>query len=102
MAEQNVIVFVTLTPKPGKEADLENLLKGMCAPSRAEAGCITYNLYRRAQGGSTIHLLECWRDAAALDFHRLTPHYKDFRARLGDLAEGLPSAIPLARVDALS
>jgi quinol monooxygenase YgiN len=102
MSEENVIIFVTLTPKPGKEADLEALLRGMCAPSRAEVGCITYNLYRRAKGGPLVHLLECWRNASALDLHREMPHYKDFRARIGDLVEGPPAPVFLQRIDALS
>jgi quinol monooxygenase YgiN len=101
MSEENVIIFVTLTPKPGKEADLENLLRGMCAPSRAEEGCIAYNLYKKAKGGSTLHLYERWRTVGALDAHRETPHYKDFRARIGDLVEGPPSPVFLQMVDSL-
>ena len=102
MADENVIIFVTLNPKPGKEAELESLLRGMCAPSRAEKGCLAYNLYRKAKDGSSLHLFECWSTAAALDGHRETAHYKDFRARIGGLVEGGPSPVFLRRLDALA
>ena len=61
MPDDNVIIFVTLTPKSGKEADLEELLRGMCGPSRAEGGCITYNLYQKADGGGAFHFFEIWK-----------------------------------------
>jgi quinol monooxygenase YgiN len=102
MSSENVIILVTLTPRPGKEADLEALLRGMCAPSRAEGGCITYNLYKRAGGGSSFHLFECWSSPAALDAHRQTPHSKNFRARVADLSDGPFSPIFLKRVDSVS
>ena len=102
MSNENVIILVTLTPKAGKEAGSKKLLRGMCAPSRAEEGCITYNLYKRAEGGSSLHLFESWRSAAALDAHRATPHSKNFRARVADLADGPFSPIFLKRVDSVS
>lgn len=102
MSDENVILFVTLTPKAGKEAELESLLRGMCAPSRAEGGCVTYNLYRKADGGGAFHFFEIWKTQGDLDEHRETPHYKNFRAKLGDLVESPPSPNFLARVDATS
>ena len=101
MADDNTIIFVTLTPKSGKEADLETLLRGMCEPSRAEAGCITYNLYKKVDGGA-FHFFEIWKTQADLDAHREEPHYKNFREKLGDLVEGPPSPNFLERIDATS
>ena len=71
----------------------------MCAPSRAEAGCVFYNLFTPIDGSGSFHFIECWTDQAALDAHREMPNYKDFRARLGDLMEGPPSAYRLEAVD---
>ncbi len=102
MPGDNTIIFVTLTPKSGKEADLEALLRGMCEPSRAEGGCVTYNLYKKADGGGAFHFFEIWKTQADLDAHRLEPHYKNFREKLGDLVDGPPSPNFLERVDATS
>jgi quinol monooxygenase YgiN len=99
MADDRVFIFVTLTPQAGKETGAEALLRGMCAPSRAEEGCILYNLYAPQDGSNAIHLFECWRDQTALDAHREMPHYKNFREQLGDLMEGPPQARLLNALD---
>ncbi|MBI3127543.1 MAG: antibiotic biosynthesis monooxygenase [Candidatus Tectomicrobia bacterium] len=97
-----VHLFVTLKPRPGREGGLDALLRGMCGPSRAEAGCLRYDLFAPAEGGGARHLIECWRDQAALDAHREELHYKDFRSRVGDLVEGAPAVLFLREVDAAS
>ena len=99
MADDQVFIFASLKPRAGKEAGAETLLRGMCAPSRAEEGCVFYNLYRPRDGSSTFHFFECWRDQAALDAHREMPHYKNFRENLGDLMDGPPEAHFLRAVE---
>ncbi|NEJ82839.1 antibiotic biosynthesis monooxygenase, partial [Rhizobium leguminosarum] len=41
----NVKVYAVLTAKSGKEKELEELLRGMAAPSRTEAGNLRYDLW---------------------------------------------------------
>ena len=98
MADENVIIYATLTPQPGKEAELETLLRGMCAPSRAESGCVVYDLYRSTKNG-TFHFFEIWKTQADIEAHREEPHFKNFRAALGDLTEGPPVPDFLERID---
>ena len=74
MADENVIIYATLTPKAGKETDLETLLRGMCSPSRAESGCIVYDLYRSTKNG-TFHFFEIWKTQADIEAHRDEPHF---------------------------
>lgn len=85
MADERVFLIAWLKPKPGKEDELAQLLGGMCAPSRAEEGCVFYNLFRSADAEGAFHFIECWRTQAALDAHREEAHYKEFRARLPEL-----------------
>jgi len=98
MADENVIIYATLTPKPGREAELEKLLRGMCQPSRAEAGCVMYDLYRSTNHG-TFHFFEIWMTQADIEAHREEPHFRNFRASLGELTEGPPQPNFLERVD---
>jgi len=100
MADARVFLVAWLKPKAGKEADLAELLRGMCAPSRAEAGCVFYNLFEAAGDGGPFHFIECWRDQPALDAHRGTPHYKAFREKVGDLLAEPPGVQLLRAVDA--
>ncbi len=99
MSDERVFIFASLKPKAGKEAELETILRGMCPPSRAEEGCVFYNLYKPTEGGASFHFFECWRDAAALDAHRQMPHFKDFRARAGDLLAEPPAGLLLHGMD---
>ena len=85
MADERVFLIAWLKPKPGREDEMAELLGGMCAPSRAEAGCIFYNLYRSTDEAGAFHFIECWKSQAALDAHREEPHYKNFREKLPDL-----------------
>ena len=85
MADERVFLIAWLKPKPGREDELAQLLEGMCAPSRAEEGCVFYNLFQSADEEGVFHFIECWKTQAALDAHREEEHYKEFRARLPDL-----------------
>lgn len=85
MTDERVFLIAWLKPKPEKESELAELLQGMCAPSRAEAGCVFYSLFKSTDEGGAFHFIECWKTQAALDAHREEPHYKAFRAKLPDL-----------------
>ena len=49
----------------------------MLAPSRAEAGCVFYNLYESHLPGHFI-FHELWSTQAALEVHNQTPHFLRF------------------------
>lgn len=85
MATEPVTVFASFVPKPGQERAVEGVLRGMVGPTRQEPGCWVYDLYRSAEGPATFHLFERYADRAALDAHRQTAHYRDYRARIADL-----------------
>jgi len=78
-----VTVFASFAPKPGKEAEVEKILRVMTGPTRAEPGNRIYNLYKDANGG--FHLFELYADQAAVEAHRATAHYKAYRAAVADL-----------------
>ena len=99
MADDRVFIFATLKPQAGKESAAEELLRGMCEPSRAEAGCVFYNLFTARDGSGSFQFIECWNNQAALDAHREMPHYKNFREHLGNLMDGPPKGQLLEAVD---
>lgn len=82
-----VKIVAVLTAKPGLAGDLERLLRGMAAPSRNESGNLHYNLWRNhAQAGQFI-LDEMYVDAAANEAHRASPHFQNYAAHVGNLAD---------------
>jgi quinol monooxygenase YgiN len=62
-----------------KAADAERMLIELRDASRAEPGCITFDVSRSIEDASVFVLYEEWHDQAALDIHYGTEHF----ARLG-------------------
>ena len=53
-------------------------LRALREASRAEAGCLTFDVSRSIEDPSAFVLYEEWRDQAALDEHYATEHFKKF------------------------
>lgn len=60
----------------GSEQDLRRELLSTTAPTRAESGNIRYDLYQSTRDKDSFLRFEQWRDAAALEAHKQTPHLK--------------------------
>jgi quinol monooxygenase YgiN len=88
MDDNAVIVFASFRPNAGKGQELHDLLSWMLERTREEPGCERYDLYRGHGGGGTFHLFERYRDHEALEQHRASDHYVEYRRRVGDLLEG--------------
>jgi quinol monooxygenase YgiN len=70
---------VTLIPfftvRPGQEDAVVDCHLAMVGPSRAEPGCLGYDLYQSVEDPSVMFLYENWADRAALDRHMNTPNF---------------------------
>jgi len=58
-------------------------LRELAGPSRAEAGCILYDVCRSTTDPDALFVLEEWESQAALDEHMATPAFKAFAEKLG-------------------
>lgn len=58
--------------------------------SRAEKGCMAYDVQQNLEAAADFFVLETWRDAKALLFHGTTEHFADFVKVIGVAAEGPP------------
>ncbi|WP_280296525.1 putative quinol monooxygenase [Nocardia abscessus] len=76
---------VRFLARPGREAELRNLLQGMIEPTLAEDGCLRYELYLHPTDPSRMVLLEEWTDEDALAAHFRTPHLKTLATALEDV-----------------
>ncbi len=101
MADNTVIVFASFSPSPGREGEVEEILRGMVTPTREEPGNEIYDLYRKTgDGPASFHLFERYVDADALQAHRETGHYKAYRARIADHLAAPIGVVVLEAVDA--
>lgn len=65
-----------ITGLEGKEEELKRELLALSAPTRAEPGNITYDLYQSPEKKNEFLRFEVWRNPAALEEHKQTPHIK--------------------------
>jgi len=72
-------------PKDGKAGELREALLSLVKPTREEAGYISYNIYEESDG--SLFLYEVWRSQSDLGKHFQQPYIRDFRNKVGDLAE---------------
>jgi quinol monooxygenase YgiN len=94
-----VYIFASLTPKAEHVADLEAALRAMVASTRSEPGNLRYDLMRRADGAPGFELFESYKDAAAVQAHRDSEHYRAFRATIGAWLVAPPDVKELLGVD---
>ena len=103
MADDPVLVFASFEPKPGQEETVQKTLQGMVGPTRQEPGNEIYDLYERKNGPDgkrSFHLFEKYKDAAALEYHRETEHYKNYRATITEHLNVPIGVVVLAAIDA--
>ena len=85
-----IIVFASFYPKKDKSDEVKQIILAMVNPTRAEEGNEIYNFYEtKNNDGKSIsyHLFEIYKDSAALDLHRNTAHYKNYRSKIIDLLD---------------
>ncbi|MGH9689900.1 MAG: putative quinol monooxygenase [Candidatus Acidiferrales bacterium] len=75
--------------KPGQESRALELLQGLIAPTRKEAGCIDYDLHQSIDDPSLFVFYENWATVKDFEAHGRSAHIQKFRQVLGEvLAEG--------------
>lgn len=79
-----VYVIARVQAKAAHRAEVEAELRRMVAATRAEPGCLRYDLFADPDGGAGFSLFEAYTDAAALEAHRDSAHYQAYRGRTGD------------------
>jgi beta-alanine degradation protein BauB len=73
----DVLTAVTfIQGREGQGSRVKQELLTLTAPTRAESGNITYDLYQSVDRPDRFMRLEVWRDAEALELHKATPHLK--------------------------
>jgi quinol monooxygenase YgiN len=71
---------VTFIAKPDGIEKMKALLSAMVAPSKAEDGCIFYEIFQYENQREKFMAVETWRDEAALDGHKASAHYKVYKS----------------------
>ena len=90
MAESKVTVIARIRAKTGRAQRVKEELLKLLAPTRAESGCINFDMHQGTTDPAQFLFLENWTSEAALEAHFETPHIKKWlRQAEGLLAEPL-------------
>jgi quinol monooxygenase YgiN len=60
----------------------------LLSPTRAEAGCVNYDLHQSQTDPALFVFYENWTSEAHLDAHSKSPHIQSFRKVAGEILEG--------------
>jgi quinol monooxygenase YgiN len=71
---------VTFIAKPDGIEKMKALLSAMVAPSKAEEGCVFYEIFQYEKEPEKFMAVETWRDEAALKGHQNSEHYKVYKS----------------------
>ncbi|MDA3907957.1 MAG: putative quinol monooxygenase [Sulfurimonas sp.] len=71
---------VTFIAKEGDEAKMKELLTAMVDLSKAEDGCLLYDIYQYENNPRKFMAVETWRDEVALDGHKASEHYAIYKS----------------------
>jgi quinol monooxygenase YgiN len=73
-----IVLIVHMTIKPGKQDECIRLLREMTAETVKEAGCIQYVTHQSTENPLKFAFYERYKDQAALDAHRTSPHFAKY------------------------
>ncbi len=88
MGEPRATVLARFKAKEGLEREAEQAIAACVAPTRAEAGCVNYDLHRSQDDRGTFILHENWVSRKALDEHLEMPYLKTLKAKATELFVG--------------
>ena len=99
-----IVVLASFYPKINKNDEIKEIILSMVDPTRSEEGNEIYNFYEEKNKEGKIisfHLFEVYKSSAALDFHRNTSHYKNYRSKIVDLLDRPIEVKVLNSIDAI-
>ena len=99
-----IVVLVSFYPKNEKNKEVKETILSMIDPTRSEEGNEIYNFYEEKNDDGKIisfHLFEVYKDIAALNFHRNTSHYKNYRSKILDLLDRPIEVKVLTSIDSI-
>jgi quinol monooxygenase YgiN len=83
-----LVLAVTWQAKPGHEAEVAELFRKLTVESRKEPGCLMYQVHRHKENPARFFIYEQYKDDAALEAHRHTPHFLEYaRKQLAPIAD---------------
>ena len=81
-------VVAHICAKVGQEARVREALLSLIAPTRAEAGCINYDLHVSEEDARQFVFYENWMSESHLEAHANSAHLRTFRKMADEILDG--------------
>lgn len=74
-------ITITLRALPGRSDELFELSRATVEPSRAEPGCLFFDLLRGVEDHDELVFYEAYRNRADFEAHLTMPHVREWQAK---------------------
>jgi quinol monooxygenase YgiN len=76
-----LVLAVTWMANPSHEDEVAEIFTKLQAASREEPGCLMYMVHRHQTDPRHFFIYEQYRDQAALEAHRNSPHFQEYAVK---------------------
>ena len=93
-------VIAYMHAAPGKRDELRTALESLIDTTKAEKGCVNYDLHQGVEDKGWFFFYENWDSAADLDTHLAAPHLEEFVGKYSGLLD--ESGLVIERVQRIA
>jgi quinol monooxygenase YgiN len=97
MSDEKVVLVARLKVKEEGVETIKATALALVGPSRAEEGCINYDIHQSIEDETVFVWHETWANKTVLDEHFQKPYFTDFFAKVNEFAAE-PPQITLTRM----
>lgn len=90
MNDEKIVLMARLKVKGEMVEEAKQAALLLVEPSRAEAGCLNYDVHQSIDDEMVFVWHETWANKAALDEHFAMPYFTDFFAKVQEIAAEPP------------
>lgn len=84
-----ITIVAKVDLKEGKKEDFKKAAQPLIDGSQGEAGNVSYDLYEDIENDNVVAFIEVWKNAAAIDSHNETDHFKEGVKAIGPFMENM-------------
>ena len=99
MTDEPLALVVEFRAAPGRRDELRGALLELTRATRAEDGCLRYDLHEATDDPDVLVFYEVWTTPAAHAAHDATDHVTSFVARIPELTAEPPRMTRLRRIE---
>jgi len=94
-----IVIAARIQVSEGREQDFINEYKKAVVKVLNDPGAIEYTLHQDAGDATRFFFYEKYQDQKAVEYHRTTPHFKEFFQKTGAYTVGKPEITQLKIVE---